>query len=574
MKIFIVAMLFASSYGAPHELTEALKKAPEDRSVEEWELFDLRNLRLVASGVSIVSTGNRGELAQRLHEFYQRTIIPGQAATSVGPNGRMGRAAVNNTGGGETSSVHNGESRAAGTSQAVGVGAIRRVAGEKPSRKRNSKRPAAAGKKAKQGTRQIAPVRQLAPARNASDSSDGELDINEPKEGTNSMNEQVLQTTAFNSQQEAQISRMFASQLAEHLRSANSSRIQIPAGIRNEQVSRNEIQVAGNSNNVIGAAGTWDGFLDRNSNEYIGASNSNDLNARRSGRNNIGAQQSNSREFPFGNLGGNAANIPPAPEAVVRKIRQGEFVHLDQLIPGSATSGDNYTITFQANDTAPGTPALKVEPRRADGKKINDFMGWLSAWNTFVRIFLFYFPEKAQEMLFYQASITQLAAYYSFAIWSQYDRAFRMHVAMSPAGRWDTFNEELFNRHIRFSNRTSNIRNSGAAQRKASERTCFTCQQPGHFSAACPSKRQFAPIPPSAPSTFNGAHSQVPASSHTGSSPFPAPQRQGQNGPKRAPCHYFNSNTCNRSAGQCAYDHRCRICGGPHGAANCPSRSS
>ena len=554
--------------GTPPELVEALKKAPMDRTKEEWKLFDIKSLRLIATGVSVESQGSRDELAERLWDYYQDEITCTERPDRVR--------------GGSRSIIHDEHSPDVAR-RPIGIGAIRRSTTtneSNPSRKRRSN--------SKQSQQK---------------SSAGKKSATHSNESTSTMTDSNSNRAAgapFNAEQEAEINRMFATYMSEHLQHQNTNSSQAAGGLYEHNTPGAEViqisqplmdsqspwevatrsQQAVNSNprraemetaEMTRAQTSWSVGANRASHQMEANANLGQRNRELGSGINI-----NNRQFPFGNIGSDATNIPPAPEAVLRKIRQGEYVHLDHLLPGAASGGDNYTITFQADDTSPGTPALRVEPRKINGRKISNFMDWLAAWNTYLRIFLFYFPDRAQEMLFYQATITQLATLYGYAIWSPYDKAFRMQVAMSPSARWDRFNEELFTRHIRMSNRSAGFpRSIGGALRRGAERTCYTCQQPGHFSSSCPIRAQLAPVPAVLPTPFNAAHtSSSQHAMHSSAQPFPAPQRFSQPSSRRIPCQFFNNNRCNRQASQCSFDHRCSLCGGSHGAASCPSRHS
>lgn len=70
------------SVGAPQELLEALNKAPEDRSVADWNRMDKNSLRLMAAGCSLSEEGTRGDLARRLHEYYQVQVTAASSGSA------------------------------------------------------------------------------------------------------------------------------------------------------------------------------------------------------------------------------------------------------------------------------------------------------------------------------------------------------------------------------------------------------------------------------------------------------------------------------------------------------------
>ena len=114
--LIILILLIEASDSAPPELVEALQKAPEDRTREEWALFEKQNLKLMAAGVSLATGGTREELAGRLFAFYN-----GADATTSGVPRRNARSTANDR---RHASPTEGEQQERAARDAVGVGAI------------------------------------------------------------------------------------------------------------------------------------------------------------------------------------------------------------------------------------------------------------------------------------------------------------------------------------------------------------------------------------------------------------------------------------------------------------------
>ena len=180
-----------------------------------------------------------------------------------------------------------------------------------------------------------------------------------------------------------------------------------------------------------------------------------------------------------------------------------------------------------------------------------------------------YFPHRVGEFLYYQSAICQLASYYSFTAWYDYDKSFRMYLAMNPAARWDSFNEEVYNRCIRFSLDT---RSTASIRSPRDSRKCFLCGNSGHIQNACHLRAGDSLGISSVgrnPGFHPTGHSQVrhvlpPTAT-------PAPRRPHPPGLRPTGiCRYFNQDGCIHH--NCRYIHSCTNCGGAHPASHCPSR--
>lgn len=134
---------------------------------------------------------------------------------------------------------------------------------------------------------------------------------------------------------------------------------------------------------------------------------------------------SNSRGEPL------LSNMPALPQAVIDKIRNGEFVNFDLLLPNrSPVLTDEYSFKMVGGST----PSVSLIPKNQHKPKVIDFSSWMVAWTNFLRCYILFFPQRIQELIRYQALITDFASQYIFSAWSQYDRMFRYQL---------TFNQEL-----------------------------------------------------------------------------------------------------------------------------------
>ena len=192
--------------------------------------------------------------------------------------------------------------------------------------------------------------------------------------------------------------------------------------------------------------------------------------------------------------------MPAVPHSVLEKIRRGEFIHLDQLLPNNVPSevSTSYSLSLDSNDTN-STPRISISNSLQNTKnKIFDLFTWLLAWTLFCQVFLIFNPDFAQQLIKYQLFIAQLASSYNFQAWYSYDQAFRLFLANNPGSRWDVCNEDIYNVHLR-----------GAQGRSR----CFSCGGRDHFSASCPKRRMPT-------SSLSASSQRASFSSATSSAPF------------------------------------------------------
>jgi len=242
--------------------------------------------------------------------------------------------------------------------------------------------------------------------------------------------------------------------------------------------------------------------------------------------------------------------VPGLPKSVIDKIRNGEFVNFDMLLPNRAPiQTDEYTFKIVGGSA----PSVALVPNTQKKPKVTDFTSWMVAWNNFLKCFTFFHPHRVQELIRYQAIICDFANQYTFSAWSTYDRMFRYQVASNLELSWSKIDDDLYNRYVR-----------GAATLNV----CFVCRGFGHFADSCPN-RAGAPVP-EVPQPF-----RAPQSFQRGQQ---FSQRSGQSAswsesPSIRTCFYFNNNgQCSND--RCRYAHQCRFCFGAHPGSQCPKRGA
>ena len=255
------------------------------------------------------------------------------------------------------------------------------------------------------------------------------------------------------------------------------------------------------------------------------------------------------------------SRLPPVPQAVLDRIRQGEFVNFDLLLPSvTPLSLDEYSIKINAGDSTADSPSISLVPRHQSRPKVFDIYTWLAAWNHYLQAMSVYHPHLLISLLRYQALITKLATQYSFPGWSTYDRLFRLQIVNDPSASWDKLDDDLFNHYVKGSPIRPN---------------CYACHNYGHLSTNCPLRSASGrnPSTTATDSSFPTSNSQFMA--HP---PFRAPQRSGHQPPTlpttSRTCNFYNNRGQCFAGSSCPYSHTCRICFGEHPQSECPRRRS
>ena len=201
-----------------------------------------------------------------------------------------------------------------------------------------------------------------------------------------------------------------------------------------------------------------------------------------------------------------AALLPPK---LVKKILDLEFVEMAEI------TLDDLPVP------GPGQPPLPACP------PIQDITTWVEKFSLMAALLATRFPEKAPELLAYQASIVRAERNFEGWRWVTYDRCYRREALAAKNLDWSVLNLRLYNEAF-----------TGHA--RAIPR-CSFCLQEDHTAQSCPRN-------PSRPwfgyyHDVEG-HIQRPA----------APKAQSVEC-----CRRYNEGKCRQTTNTCRYTHKCSI---------------
>lgn len=193
------------------------------------------------------------------------------------------------------------------------------------------------------------------------------------------------------------------------------------------------------------------------------------------------------------------------PQAVVDKVRTGQFVEFHLLLPADAVAPSQKQV-LTLEDSGTGQLAIASQPRSA--KRIDNFATWLEAWTSFAAIYTAAHPSRSGELLAYQHHLLKAHQQFTFAAVADYDRSFRASIANSPALRWDAIPQSLYTtifnaqavRPFRAASAAASgaapspgacfLFNRGSCRRKACQyaHICSACGASDHPKPRCPAK--------------------------------------------------------------------------------------
>ena len=217
------------------------------------------------------------------------------------------------------------------------------------------------------------------------------------------------------------------------------------------------------------------------------------------------------------------AGLPPVPNALVKRIQEGEFVDMSELTVDS--------LSMMQGDESSKSNHSKKRP-------VTSIIEWAQCFTNYIAILSQAKPTRTLDLLGYQHLVLEAHLEYSGDGWMIYDRRFRQIAATRPAITWAQRDGDLW--HMAF----------GSNQRRPYCQYCFGST---HSSWEC----NGAPD-----DTFRGKSAYRISDATTGSRPplrtaYPPKPR------KLRICWEWNYSQCTFPG--CQYIHACRYChGNPH----------
>ena len=129
------------------------------------------------------------------------------------------------------------------------------------------------------------------------------------------------------------------------------------------------------------------------------------------------------------------------PASYVKDIQSGEFFDLSKLLPKNLSMYDedvNLTLTLDNS-------AIKVtKKRKSSPSQITEIEQWTTAFTTYMSVFTYKYPLRAQEFLQYLGLIRYAARVHKGLGWAIYDHKFRQKASLDKSLVWSQINQHLW----------------------------------------------------------------------------------------------------------------------------------
>ena len=220
--------------------------------------------------------------------------------------------------------------------------------------------------------------------------------------------------------------------------------------------------------------------------------------------------------------------LPPVPQKLVKRIRSGEYVEMEELLPEMCTRDD-----------------AEPEAKRRCSRRSPDIFTWLQCFGVYTSVRGAQFPELIPELMAYMGTIIRVNREYTGSEWAKYDMLFRKHAALRRETRWSVINPTIYARCFTAATR--------------SPPRCEVCLASTHDTRECSQRdvdegdiegrlrnmeRTIQNLPPPPPRNVIQFSGEV--------------------------CRKWNKGECRYA--YCRHTHVCSSCGGAHPAVRCSRR--
>ena len=220
--------------------------------------------------------------------------------------------------------------------------------------------------------------------------------------------------------------------------------------------------------------------------------------------------------------------LPPVPQKLVKRIRSGEYVEMEELLPEMCTRDD-----------------AEPEAKRHCSRRSPDIFTWLQCFGVYTSIRGAQFPELITELMAYMGTIIRVNREYTGSEWAKYDMLFHKHAALRRETRWSVINPTIYARCFTAATRSPPRCEVCLASthdtRECSQRDVDEGDIEGRLRNMERTIQNLPPLPPRNVIQFSG---EV--------------------------CRKWNKGECRYA--YCRHTHVCSSCGGAHPAVRCSRR--
>ena len=232
---------------------------------------------------------------------------------------------------------------------------------------------------------------------------------------------------------------------------------------------------------------------------------------------------------------------PVVPARLRERILRGEFIELSDLLPDAIATASDPAEVLQLESVGGGRKVQLVQKSLSASpqskRHVHDIGTWLEAFTVYCRVIVDSAPDRAAELLAYQAIILDANCRFHTDAWLAYDRMFRTALSAMPhLYAWHRIDTNMWQTYL-----------TGRGRMQ-----CSRCSLVHPPAASCPFR--------GGPSTGSGFGGQYQHSSSDARF----------NG--KTICRNYNLGRCSNSP--CSRAHVCLQCRGKHPAQHCTTSKS
>ena len=161
--------------------------------------------------------------------------------------------------------------------------------------------------------------------------------------------------------------------------------------------------------------------------------------------------------------------IPPIPAKLVKRIQDGSFIEMSELLP-----------ELLCNASLPEEASNASRPRTYS---VGSIIEWVRCFSCYIAVISRSQPERVVDLLGYQNLVITSHLDFPDFKWEEYDREFRLQAAASPTPQWSVMDSTQWNMARRSS---THLTNSYPSQCPPPPHTPISLAWNEHPSPGCP----------------------------------------------------------------------------------------